>query len=99
MLFWDSALSCTQNAREKSTLSLINITLIEYSFKTEKGCLLLLIPQIQPPFSLSKQESIEYSMINETSNKQSTHPNLDKFVKRVLFCYWNFGQKEYSLDY
>ena len=79
-----TTLSSYTNAREKSTLSLINITLIEYSFKTEKGCLLLLIPQIQPPFSLSKQESIEYSMINETSNKKSTLPNLVKFVKRVL---------------
>ena len=79
-----TTLSSYTNAREKSTLYLINITLIE---KKEKGCLLLLIPQIQPPFSLSKQESIEYSMINETSNKKSTLPNLDKFVKRVLFCY------------
>ena len=83
-----TTLSSYTNAREKSTLSLINITLIEYSFT-----------QIQPPFSLSKQESIEYSVINETSNKKSSLPNLDKFVKRVLFCYWNFGQKEYSLDY
>ena len=82
-----ATLSSYINAREKSTLSSINITLIEYSFKTEKGCLLLLIPQIQPPFSLSKQESIEYSKINETSNKKSSLPNLDKFVKRLLFCY------------